>query len=130
MLKYHQNVNDVFLTDLKSINTDEETVRRARHAVSEIQRTVEAAEALKAKNYKKFGQLMIESHNSLRDDFNVSCPEVDQLVELALKVDGVLGSRMTGGGFGGCTVTLVSKNIKIITITFNYFCSGQSKCSD
>ena len=50
---------------------------------------------------------MIESHNSLRDDYEVSCTELDTLVELALKVDGVLGSRMTGGGFGGCTVTMV-----------------------
>lgn len=50
---------------------------------------------------------MVESHKSLRDDFEVSCPEIDQLVELALEVEGVLGSRITGGGFGGCTVTLV-----------------------
>jgi galactokinase len=94
--------------DLKKINTDEETIKRARHAVTEIQRTTEAAEALKKKDYKKFGQLMVASHNSLRDDFEVSCPELDQLVELAMQVEGVLGSRMTGGGFGGCTVTLVS----------------------
>jgi galactokinase len=93
---------------LKKINTDEETIKRARHAVTEIQRTTEAAEALKKKDYKKFGQLMVASHNSLRDDFEVSCPELDQLVELAMQVEGVLGSRMTGGGFGGCTVTLVN----------------------
>lgn len=54
---------------------------------------------------------MVDSHNSLRDDFEVSCPEVDSLVSLALQVDGVLGSRMTGAGFGGCTVTLVSVNV-------------------
>ena len=84
-------------------------MKRARHAVTEIKRTLDASEALKAGNYKKFGQLMVESHNSLRDDFEVSCPELDQLVELAMQVEGVLGSRMTGGGFGGCTVTMVNK---------------------
>ncbi|RZC38126.1 galactokinase-like, partial [Asbolus verrucosus] len=94
------------LTDLKSINTERETIKRARHAISEIQRTADAAEALKDRNFKKFGKLMVASHNSLRDDFEVSCKELDQLVELALQVEGVYGSRMTGGGFGGCTVTL------------------------
>lgn len=78
--------------------------------VTEIERTVAAAEMLKQMNYVKFGQFMNESHVSLRDDYNVSCPELDSLVEIASNVDGVLGSRMTGGGFGGCTVTLV--NIK------------------
>lgn len=92
---------------MKSINTEEDIVKRARHAITEIKRTTDAADALKAKDYKKMGELMIASHNSLRDDYEVSCPELDQLVELALQVDGVLGSRMTGGGFGGCTVTLV-----------------------
>ncbi|KAJ8915143.1 hypothetical protein NQ315_000395 [Exocentrus adspersus] len=89
---------------LKSKNADEEVVKRARHVITEIKRTAEAAEALKQMDYKK---LMIESHQSLRDDYNVSCPDVDSLVELALEVEGVLGSRITGGGFGGCTVTLV-----------------------
>lgn len=82
-------------------------VKRARHVVTEIQRTSEAAQLLKEKNFTKVGEYMTASHKSLRDDFEVSCPEVDSLVELALEVDGVLGSRMTGGGFGGCTVTLV-----------------------
>ncbi|KFV59106.1 Galactokinase, partial [Gavia stellata] len=58
-------------------------------------------------DYKTFGRLMVESHNSLRDDYEVSCPELDELVAAALEVDGVFGSRMTGGGFGGCTVTLL-----------------------
>lgn len=97
----------MFIVDLKSINTHEEIIKRARHVVTEIQRTLNAAEMLEQMNYNKFGQLMTESHISLRDDYNVSCPELDSLVELALSVDGVLGSRMTGGGFGGCTVTLV-----------------------
>lgn len=95
-------------SDLESINTDEEIVKRARHVITEIQRTTSAAVMLEQMNYNKFGQLMTESHNSLRDDYNVSCAELDNLVEIALSVDGVLGSRMTGGGFGGCTVTLVS----------------------
>ncbi|KAK4874707.1 hypothetical protein RN001_014067 [Aquatica leii] len=94
---------------LESINANPDLIKRTKHVVTEIQRTLEGSEALKSKDYKKFGELMIESHNSLRDDYEVSCPELDVLVELALEVDGVLGSRMTGGGFGGCTVTLVYK---------------------
>ncbi|CAH1964368.1 unnamed protein product [Acanthoscelides obtectus] len=96
---------------LQSINTDKEIIRRARHVITEIQRTVEAAEMLKQLNYHKFGILMTQSHLSLKEDYNVSCPELDDLVRLALEVDGVLGSRMTGGGFGGCTVTLVYTHI-------------------
>ncbi|GAB0197724.1 galactokinase [Grus japonensis] len=65
------------------------------------------AQALQDRDYKTFGRLMVESHNSLRDDYEVSCPELDELVAAALEVDGVYGSRMTGGGFGGCTVTLL-----------------------
>ncbi|XP_064423637.1 galactokinase isoform X2 [Latimeria chalumnae] len=80
---------------------------RARHVIGEIERTSKAAEALKVGDYRQFGRLMVESHNSLRDDYDVSCPELDELVAKALEVDGVYGSRMTGGGFGGCTVTLV-----------------------
>lgn len=81
--------------------------QRALHVVTEIQRTEAAAVALEASNFEEFGRLMVQSHNSLRDHFEVSCPELDELVELALSCEGVLGSRMTGGGFGGCTVTLV-----------------------
>ncbi|XP_074121254.1 galactokinase [Sminthopsis crassicaudata] len=88
-----------------------EQYQRARHVVSEIKRTSEAGIALSTSNYKTFGKLMVESHNSLRDDFEVSCPELDQLVELALSEPGVYGSRMTGGGFGGCTVTLLQADI-------------------
>lgn len=96
------------LADLQSINADPVMIKRAKHVIGEIARVKDAVEALKEKNFHKFGQLMVESHNSLRDDFEVSCPEIDQLVEVTLKADGVLGSRITGGGFGGCTVTLVS----------------------
>uniref|UniRef100_U3J0Z1 Galactokinase n=1 Tax=Anas platyrhynchos platyrhynchos TaxID=8840 RepID=U3J0Z1_ANAPP len=85
----------------------EEVYRRARHVIGEIERTVRAAQALQDRDYGTFGRLMVESHNSLRDDYDVSCPELDELVAAALEVDGVYGSRMTGGGFGGCTVTLL-----------------------
>ena len=81
--------------------------RRARHVVTEIARTQAAAMALKHGRWDDMGALMAESHRSLRDDFDVSCPELDLLVELAASERGVIGTRMTGGGFGGCTVTLV-----------------------
>ncbi|KAI1232349.1 hypothetical protein IHE44_0006805 [Lamprotornis superbus] len=85
----------------------DEVFRRARHVIGEIARTAQAAQALQHRDYRTFGRLMVESHNSLRDDYEVSCPELDELVAAALEVDGVYGSRMTGGGFGGCTVTLL-----------------------
>ena len=81
--------------------------RRAKHAVYENQRTVKAVEALKANDIALFGRLMNESHISLRDDYEVTGKELDTLVEEAWKVKGVLGSRMTGAGFGGCTVSIV-----------------------
>ena len=81
--------------------------RRARHVVTEIARTLDAATAIAQDRWAELGELMAASHVSLRDDFAVSCPELDLLVELAVAQPGVLGSRMTGGGFGGCTVTLV-----------------------
>jgi len=88
---------------------DDVTYRRVRHVVTEITRTSAAAEALENGDYVEMGRLMVESHKSLRDDFEVSCAELDVLVEAALKVEGVYGSRMTGGGFGGCTVTLLKQ---------------------
>lgn len=81
--------------------------RRARHAVYENQRTIQAVEALKRNDIARFGQLMNESHISLRDDYEVTGIELDTLVEEAWKCDGVIGSRMTGAGFGGCTVSIV-----------------------
>ncbi len=80
--------------------------RRARHVVSENQRTLAAAEALGIGDLARFGGLMVESHCSLRDDYEVSCRELDQIVRIVLDVDGVVGARMTGGGFGGCVVAL------------------------
>ncbi len=90
-----------------SVITDEECRKRAKHAVYENQRTIKAVAALKDNDITTFGQLMNASHVSLRDDYKVSCEEVDVLVELAWAVEGVIGSRITGGGFGGCTVSIV-----------------------
>ncbi|HEV8486345.1 MAG TPA: galactokinase [Blastocatellia bacterium] len=84
--------------------------RRCRHVVTENARTLAAAEALRAGEIDRVGSLMVESHNSLRDDYEVSCSELDLLVEIAASVEGVVGARMTGGGFGGCTVNLVRLN--------------------
>ena len=81
--------------------------KRAKHAVYENQRTVRAVEALKANDVAEFGRLMNASHVSLRDDYEVTGIELDTLVEEAWKVEGVIGSRMTGAGFGGCTVSIV-----------------------
>ena len=79
---------------------------RARHVVSEIARTLQAAEAMEAGDYMLFGELMYASHESLRDDYEVSCEELDAIVELAEGCEGVYGARMTGGGFGGCAIIL------------------------
>lgn len=93
--------------EYKSAIKDEVRVRRAKHAVYENQRTIRAVEALKNNDIKLFGELMNASHVSLRDDYQVSCGEIDILVEEAWKIPGVVGSRITGGGFGGCTVSIV-----------------------
>lgn len=84
--------------------------KRAKHAVYENQRTIHAVEALKNNDIETFGRLINDSHVSLRDDYETSCEETDLLAELAWKVPGVLGSRITGGGFGGCTVSIVKKD--------------------
>lgn len=81
--------------------------RRCRHVVTENERVAAAAAALVAADFTQFGRLMGESHRSLRDDYAVSCDELDLMVRLAEALDGVYGARMTGGGFGGCTVNLV-----------------------
>lgn len=91
----------------KMLITDEVCRRRAKHAVYENQRTIKAVVALKAGDIVTFGKLMNESHVSLRDDYETSCREADILAEEAWKIPGVLGSRITGGGFGGCTVSIV-----------------------
>ena len=83
---------------------------RAKHAVYENQRTIRAVAALKANNIEEFGKLMNESHISLKNDYEVSCEEIDILVDLAWEIPGVICSRITGGGFGGCTVSIVKND--------------------
>ncbi|XP_039894532.1 galactokinase isoform X2 [Simochromis diagramma] len=103
------SLRDATMKDLEEARgrMDDVTYRRARHVIEEIQRTVQAAKSLERGEYKEFGKHMVESHNSLRDLYEVSCMELDELVSAAMEVEGVFGSRMTGGGFGGCTVTLL-----------------------
>jgi galactokinase len=81
--------------------------RRCRHVITENARTLRASEALKARDLKTVGALMAESHRSLRDDYEVSCVELDLMFEIAQSLEQVIGARMTGGGFGGCTINLV-----------------------
>lgn len=90
--------------------TDPVNRRRAKHAVYENQRTIRAVDALSKNDIKLFGQLMNESHVSLRDDYEVTGIELDTLAETAWQQDGVIGSRMTGAGFGGCTVSIVEED--------------------
>ncbi len=101
------DLNEEAFEAYKGAIQSEVQVRRAKHAVYENQRTIRAVEALKKNDLKLFGELMNASHVSLRDDYEVSCEEIDVLVEEAWKVEGVIGSRITGGGFGGCTVSIV-----------------------
>ena len=104
-----KSLRDVQLSDLEAARgaMDNLLWRRAHHVVSENQRTLEAVKVLQAGDLERFGELMNQSHESLRDDYEVSSKELDQLVELARRQPGVLGARMTGAGFGGCTVNLV-----------------------
>ena len=91
------------------MNTDPTVFRRARHVIGENQRTLAFAQALERRDYVSCGKFMYKSHESLRDDYGVSCPELDALVEISRGVSGVWGARMTGGGFGGCIVALIRK---------------------
>ena len=95
----------------KNMIKDDVCRRRAKHAVYENSRTLEAASALENGDIKEFGRLMKMSHISLRDDYEVSCKELDFLAESAWQIKGVYGARMTGGGFGGCTVNLVRQSV-------------------
>lgn len=94
----------------KDLIKNEINRKRAKHAVYENQRTIKAQKELSAGNLEEFGKLMNQSHESLRDDYEVTGKELDTLVELAWKQNGVIGSRMTGAGFGGCTVSIVKKD--------------------
>jgi galactokinase len=102
-------LRDVTLTQLEAAKgkLPEVVFRRCRHVITENTRTTEAAKLLSKRQYEEAGELMVQSHNSLRDDYEVSTAELDFLVEQAMQIKGIYGSRMTGGGFGGCTVSLV-----------------------
>lgn len=106
-----QALRDITIDEYKKYQAQlpEIIARRAKHVISENYRVQSGVQALKMGNYSAFGQLMIESHQSLKDDYEVSCAELDLLVDLALKQEGVLGARMTGAGFGGCTVNLLRR---------------------
>ena len=102
-------LRDVTADELNRFRNElpEVVYRRCRHVVAENARVVEAKAALEGVDLDAFGRLMRESHRSLRDDYEVSCAELDLMVELASDAGGVYGARMTGGGFGGCTINLV-----------------------
>lgn len=107
-----QALRDVTIDEYKKYQGQlpETIARRARHVISENYRVQTGVQALRGGNFSAFGQLMIESHYSLKNDYEVSCAELDLLVDLALKQEGVLGARMTGAGFGGCTVNLLKRD--------------------
>jgi galactokinase len=107
-----QLLRDATVEDVENAKDlmDETSYRRAKHVTSENQRTLQAKEALEKGDWNAVGELMNASHASMRDDYDVSCDEIDILVDIAQTFPGVYGSRLTGGGFGGCTVTLVSKD--------------------
>ena len=107
-----QSLRDVTMDNLERVKSElaEVVNRRCRHVVSENERVAAASEALQREDLEAFGRLMGESHRSLRDDYEVSCKELNLMVDLASKADGVVGARMTGGGFGGCTVNLVESD--------------------
>jgi galactokinase len=104
-----RSLRDVSVMDLERSREDlpEVIYRRCRHVVTENARVQKAGTALHDGDMRQFGTLMYESHRSLRDDYEVSCAELDLMVDLARELQGVYGARMTGGGFGGCTVNLV-----------------------
>jgi len=107
------NVNslrDVNADDVRRFRNElgEVVFKRCLHVTTENDRVLKAADALRARDLKTFGELMYESHQSLRDDYEVSCQELDVMVDLAKPIKGVFGARLTGGGFGGCTINLVA----------------------
>jgi galactokinase len=117
LLKKHlpeiKALRDVSLEQLEKYKDDltDTIYRRCRHVIGENKRTLKAADFFKSRDLAAAGKLMFESHASLRDDYQVSCKELDALVDIASSVDGVFGARMTGGGFGGCTVNIIRKAI-------------------
>jgi len=130
-VKALRDASMAMLDDIRG-SVDDLTYRRARHVIGENQRTLDCVEALKRSDFNTAGKLMTASHYSLKDDYEVSCEELDFLVEVALRVKGVHGSRMTGGGFGGCTVTLVERNVVpelTRILQENYAKNFQKECS-
>lgn len=114
--KTRQNISslrDVSPGELESVRPQlsESVYRHARHVVSEIERVERAIRCLEEGDSDTFGRIMVATHASLRDDYEVSCPELDVLVEIAVGLKGCLGARLTGAGFGGCTVSLVNKDL-------------------
>jgi galactokinase len=108
-----RNLSDLTLDEFNNLShliTDEVERKRARHVITENNRTLAAIEALNRGDVESFGQLMNQSHDSLRDDYEVTGKELDALVEEARKMEGTIGSRMTGAGFGGCTVSIVRED--------------------
>ena len=107
-----RTLRDYSESDVKaSLETMPEAIRRlCLHVIDENERVAEGKKYLEKKNYQAFGKLMSQSHESLRDNYEVSCPEIDWLVKRAIETEGVYGSRITGPGFGGCTVTLMKKD--------------------
>jgi galactokinase len=111
--KYIRHLSDLTLDKFNAVShliTNETVRKRAKHVVTENHRTLEAIQALHKGDIAAFGQLMNQSHDSLRDDYEVTGKELDTLVEEARKIEGTLGSRMTGAGFGGCTVSIVKED--------------------
>jgi galactokinase len=112
---------DITLADVDLVS-DPVAQKRIRHLVLENQRVLDAAEALRQKDFEQLGKLLTASHISLRDDYEVSCPELDFLVDTALQLPYCAGSRMMGGGFGGCTISLVRKDS---VLKFNAFLTDE-----
>ena len=116
ILKNHvqaENLSDIKVEQWNTLEdriTDPVLKKRARHVIFENQRVVDGIDQLKNRNLKAFGETMVQSHLSLKNDYEVSCRELDFLVEHAMETEGVLGSRLTGAGFGGCTISLVKKD--------------------
>ena len=106
------SLRDVTLENLSYLKNeiDPTVFKRCLHVISENQRTLAASKAMKNQDFKLLGKLMYASHKSLTSDYNVSCTELDFLVDQSKKLDYVLGSRMMGGGFGGCTISIVEKS--------------------
>ena len=104
------SLRDVTPDDVERFRAElgEVIFKRCRHVTTENDRVLKAADALRDRDLKTFGKLMYESHHSLCDDYEVSCQELDVMVDLAKAIKGVFGARMTGGGFGGCTINLVA----------------------